>query len=112
MFANDTVNWSFRLLKLAASSCPAETAGGCVAAKQNTLLRNLLSQLLDTIGTKLSGGATVLLMDNSAAVEQAGHTGASTKTEHYKRWEHYFSECQLHGSKRAKLYPHVRPSGR
>eukprot|EP00965_Chrysotila_dentata_P017508 581899-Pleurochrysis_carterae.AAC.1 len=31
-------------------------------------------------------------MDNSAAVEQADHAGASKKSEHYKRWEYYTSE--------------------
>eukprot|EP00965_Chrysotila_dentata_P179073 5913621-Pleurochrysis_carterae.AAC.1 len=46
--------------------------------------------LFNTIGTRLSGGATVLLMNNSAAVEQADHTGASKKTEHYKRWEYCY----------------------
>eukprot|EP00965_Chrysotila_dentata_P142553 4711918-Pleurochrysis_carterae.AAC.1 len=49
--------------------------------------------LLDVIGTKLSSGATVLLMDNSAAVEQADHASASKKTEHYKRWEYYLRKC-------------------
>ncbi|NJR41756.1 MAG: hypothetical protein HC767_02915, partial [Akkermansiaceae bacterium] len=101
MFANGPVDWSSRLLKVAASSCQAETAAGCVAAKRNTFLRNLLGHLLDAIGTKLSGGATVLLMDNSAAVEQADHAGASKKTEHYKRWEYYLRECQLDGSIKA-----------
>eukprot|EP00965_Chrysotila_dentata_P074184 2450188-Pleurochrysis_carterae.AAC.1 len=88
MFANGPVDWNSRLLEVATSSCQAETAAGCVAAKQNTCLRNLLAHLLDAINTKLSGGATVLLMDNSAAVEQADHAGTSKKTEHYKRWEY------------------------
>eukprot|EP00965_Chrysotila_dentata_P214464 6188198-Pleurochrysis_carterae.AAC.1 len=39
-------------------------------------------------------------MDNSAAVEQADHAGASKKTEH-KRWEYYLRECQLDGSIKA-----------
>eukprot|EP00965_Chrysotila_dentata_P115548 3818848-Pleurochrysis_carterae.AAC.1 len=85
MFANGHVDWSFCLLKVAASSCQAETAAGCVAAKRNTFLPKLLGHLLDAIGTKLSGGATVLLVDNSAAVAQADHADASKKTEHYKR---------------------------
>eukprot|EP00965_Chrysotila_dentata_P102327 3378059-Pleurochrysis_carterae.AAC.1 len=42
-----------------------------------------------------------LLMDNSTAVEQADHTGASKKTEQYKRWEHDLRECQLDGSIKA-----------
>eukprot|EP00965_Chrysotila_dentata_P032291 1076374-Pleurochrysis_carterae.AAC.3 len=97
LFANGPVDWSSRLLKVDASSCLAETAAGCVAAKRNTFLRNLVGHLLDVIGTKLNGGATVLLMDNSAAVEQADHAGASKKTEHYQRWKYYLLECQLDG---------------
>eukprot|EP00965_Chrysotila_dentata_P091783 3030311-Pleurochrysis_carterae.AAC.1 len=63
----------------------------------------------------MSGSATVLLMDNSAAVEQADYAGASTKTEHYKRWECYLRDCQLDGSIKARFirtYSHVRPSCR
>eukprot|EP00965_Chrysotila_dentata_P107763 3559284-Pleurochrysis_carterae.AAC.3 len=113
-FANGHVNWSFRLLKVAASSCQAETAASCVAGKRNTTpLRNLFGHLLDVIGTKLNGGAIVLLVDNSAAVEQADHAGASKKAEHYKRWEYYLRECQLDGSITAQpLRLHVRPSCR
>eukprot|EP00965_Chrysotila_dentata_P154983 5120849-Pleurochrysis_carterae.AAC.1 len=95
MFTNGHVDWSSRFLKVAASSCQAKTAAGCVAAKRNTFLRNLLGHILDVIGTKLNGDATVLLMDNSAAVEPADHADASKKTEHYKRWEYYMRECQL-----------------
>eukprot|EP00965_Chrysotila_dentata_P039549 1314588-Pleurochrysis_carterae.AAC.1 len=40
-------------------------------------------------------------MDNSAAVEQADHAGASKKAEHYKRWKYYLRECQLDGSTKA-----------
>eukprot|EP00965_Chrysotila_dentata_P178991 5911122-Pleurochrysis_carterae.AAC.1 len=40
-------------------------------------------------------------MDNSAAVEQADHAGASKKTDHYERWECYLRECQLDGSIKA-----------
>eukprot|EP00965_Chrysotila_dentata_P220257 6191667-Pleurochrysis_carterae.AAC.1 len=61
MFTNGPVDWSFRLLKIATSSCQAETAAGCVAAKRNTFLRNLLGHSLYIIGTKLNGGVTVSL---------------------------------------------------
>eukprot|EP00965_Chrysotila_dentata_P025719 854558-Pleurochrysis_carterae.AAC.1 len=40
-------------------------------------------------------------MDNSVAVEQADHPGASKKTEHYKRWEYYLREFQLDGAIKA-----------
>eukprot|EP00965_Chrysotila_dentata_P256837 6212686-Pleurochrysis_carterae.AAC.1 len=86
---------------VAASSCQAETAADCVADQRNTFLRNLLGRLLDAIGTKLSGGATVFLMDISAAVTQAGYACASKKTEHYERWEYYLREGQLEGSIKA-----------
>eukprot|EP00965_Chrysotila_dentata_P049865 1653039-Pleurochrysis_carterae.AAC.1 len=89
MFANGPVDWSSRFLKVAASSCQAETAASCVVPSGTPSSANLFGHLLDAIGTKLSGGTTVLLMDNSAAVEQADHAGASKKTEHYKRWEYY-----------------------
>eukprot|EP00965_Chrysotila_dentata_P187010 6171866-Pleurochrysis_carterae.AAC.2 len=57
MLANGPVDWSSRLLKVAASSYRAKSASGCVAAKRNTFL--LLGHLLDyAIGTKLDGGAT------------------------------------------------------
>eukprot|EP00965_Chrysotila_dentata_P016672 553346-Pleurochrysis_carterae.AAC.2 len=102
MFANSPIDWSSRLFKVAASSCQAETAAGRVAAKRNTFLRNFLGHLLGVLGTnKLNGGATVLLMDNSAAVEQADHAGASKKTEHYTRWEYYQREYQLDGAIKA-----------
>ena len=100
-FANGPVDWSSRLLKVSASSCQAETAAGCIAAKRNTFLRNLLSHLLDACGDKLSGGATPLLMDNTAAVEQAENVGSSKKTEHCKRWEFHLRECQLEGQIKA-----------
>eukprot|EP00965_Chrysotila_dentata_P091545 3022702-Pleurochrysis_carterae.AAC.1 len=83
MFTNGPVDWSSYLLKVATASCQVETAAGCVAAKRKTFLRNLLGHLLIAIGTKLNGGTTVLRMDNSAAVEQADHAGASKKTEPY-----------------------------
>jgi hypothetical protein len=98
MFANGPIDWSCRLLKVSASSCQAETAAGCIAAKRNIFVRNLLTDLLDAVGTSLRGGATVLFMDNTAAVEQADHNGASKKTEHYKRWEYTLRECVLEGS--------------
>eukprot|EP00965_Chrysotila_dentata_P004486 145882-Pleurochrysis_carterae.AAC.2 len=72
-----------------------------VAARRNTFLRNLLGHLLDAISTRLSGGATVLLLDNSAAVKQTDHAGASKKTEHYNCWEYYLRECQLDGLSKA-----------
>eukprot|EP00965_Chrysotila_dentata_P033348 1110300-Pleurochrysis_carterae.AAC.2 len=87
------------------SSCQAKTADGCVAAKRNTFLRNLLGHSLDIIETKLNGGATVLLMEYFAAVEQADHAGASKKTEHYKRWEHHIRECQLDGAIKTHFIP-------
>eukprot|EP00965_Chrysotila_dentata_P046078 1531996-Pleurochrysis_carterae.AAC.1 len=46
-------------------------ASGCVAAMRNTFLSNFFSHLLNAIGNKLTGSATVLLMDIRAAVEQA-----------------------------------------
>eukprot|EP00965_Chrysotila_dentata_P001232 40039-Pleurochrysis_carterae.AAC.1 len=95
MFVNGPVNWSARLLKVAASSCQAETAAGCVAAKQNSFLRILLGHLFDAIHTKLNDGANVLLVDKFKAVEQADRAGGSKKTEHYKRWEYYLCGCQL-----------------
>eukprot|EP00965_Chrysotila_dentata_P096442 3187137-Pleurochrysis_carterae.AAC.1 len=97
MFANGSVDWSARLRKVAASSCQAETSAGCIAVKRNIFLRTFLGYLLDAIGTKLNGGATLLLIANSAAVEQADHSGSSKKTEHHQRWEFYLRECQLDG---------------
>eukprot|EP00965_Chrysotila_dentata_P049000 1625357-Pleurochrysis_carterae.AAC.4 len=101
MFADGPVDWSSRLLKVAASSFQDETAADCVAAKRNIFLRNFLGHLLDVIGTKLNGGATVLLMDKSTAGEQTDHAGASKKIEHYKRWEYFLRECQLDGAIKA-----------
>eukprot|EP00965_Chrysotila_dentata_P223339 6193517-Pleurochrysis_carterae.AAC.1 len=69
IFANCPVDWSFRLLKRAASVCQVETVAGCFVAKRKTILRNLFGHLLDTIGTKPNGGAAVLLMNNSTPVE-------------------------------------------
>eukprot|EP00965_Chrysotila_dentata_P258248 6213159-Pleurochrysis_carterae.AAC.3 len=84
-FANCAVDWSSCLRKVATSSSQAETAASCAAVKRNAFLRNLLSHLLDTIGTWLNRGASVLLMDNFASVEKVGHAGASNKIEHCKR---------------------------
>eukprot|EP00965_Chrysotila_dentata_P130344 4309732-Pleurochrysis_carterae.AAC.2 len=56
--------------------------------------------------------ATVLLMDNPAAAEEADHATALKETEHYKRWEYYLRECQLDSALSSALHPHVRSSGR
>eukprot|EP00965_Chrysotila_dentata_P128852 4260270-Pleurochrysis_carterae.AAC.2 len=101
MFANGLVDWSSRLLKVAASSGQTETAAGCVVAKRNTFLFNLLGLSLDIISTKLNRGDIILPMDNSAAVERAGHVGACKETESYQRWEYYLRECQLEGAIKA-----------
>eukprot|EP00965_Chrysotila_dentata_P194613 6176473-Pleurochrysis_carterae.AAC.1 len=101
MFANGPIDWSSRLHKVAANFCQTVSAAGCLAAKRNFFLRNLFGHLLDSIGTKLNGGAIMLLVDNSAADEQADPAGASKKTEHYERWEYCLLECQLNVSIKA-----------
>eukprot|EP00965_Chrysotila_dentata_P263081 6214752-Pleurochrysis_carterae.AAC.5 len=98
MFDNVPVDWSSRLLKVAASFCLAKTTAGFVAAKRSTFLLNLLGHFLDAIGNKLNGGATVLLMVNIAAFEQADRASASKKrTEHYKCSEYSVRKLQLDG---------------
>ena len=96
-FANGPIDWSSRLLKVSASSCQAETGAGCLAAKRNVFVRNVINELLTVLGLTLQGGATLLFMDNYAAIQQAAQNGTSKKTEHYKRWEYTLREEHLEG---------------
>jgi hypothetical protein len=95
------VEWSTRLLKVSASSCHAETAAACMAAKRNRYIRALLSHLFNLVSTELKGGATMLFMENSATVDQAENLSASKKTEHYRRWEYTLREAQTDGEIKA-----------
>eukprot|EP00965_Chrysotila_dentata_P151573 5009604-Pleurochrysis_carterae.AAC.1 len=56
--------------------------------------------------------ATVLLMDNPAAAEEADHAAALKETEHYKRWKYYLRECQLDNALSSALHSHVRSRSR
>eukprot|EP00965_Chrysotila_dentata_P258127 6213111-Pleurochrysis_carterae.AAC.1 len=93
MFANCPVESSSCLLKVAAISCQAETAAGCVAAKRITPSSAIFSAIYSTPSAPSPAAAP-------PSVEQADHAGgASKKTKHYKRWEYYLvRECQLDGS--------------
>jgi hypothetical protein len=94
---NGPVDWSSRLLKVSASSCHAETAAACIAARRNRYIRALTSHLLSMVGEELRGGATLLFTDNSATVDQAENVSATKRTEHYKRWEYTLREAQCDG---------------
>ena len=85
--ANGPVSFAAKKLKSAESSCEAEYSAAYQAAREISFLRNVLEDI--GFGTM---GATVLGVDNTAAIDVANDYGVTARTKHFERVVHFLRE--------------------
>ena len=66
------------------SSSEIEIGAACIAGKRLQFFRNLSRELKIKVGMNIP-----MLIDNSGAIDLCEKIGASKKTEHFQRWQHY-----------------------
>ena len=85
MAFNGAIDWGAKLIKVTMhSSSEIEIGAACIAGKRLQFFRNLSRELKIKVGMNIP-----MLIDNSGAIDLCEKIGASKKTEHFQRWQHY-----------------------
>ena len=85
MAFNGAIDWGSKLVKVTMhSSSEIEIAAACLAAKRLQFYRELCREIKISVKTPFP-----MLIDNSGAIDLCEKVGASKRTEHFQRWQHY-----------------------
>ena len=85
MAYNGAIDWGSKLVKVTMhSSSEIEIAAACFAAKRIMFYKNISKEIDEKLQLPIP-----MLIDNSGAVELCEKVGASKRTEHFMRWQHY-----------------------
>ena len=85
MAFNGAIDWGSKLVKVTMhSSSEIEIAAACLAAKRLQFYRELCREIKIRVKTPFP-----MLIDNSGAIDLCEKVGASKRTEHFQRWQHY-----------------------
>ena len=92
MMCGAAVDWSSILIKVVChSSAEAEISAACKAGKRMMFLVQLLRELEHDIVCPIP-----FFIDNSATSELTRKMGATKRTEHFLRWQHYMRQLVNH----------------
>jgi hypothetical protein len=92
MMCGAAVDWSSILIKVIChSSAEAEISAACKAGKRMMFLVQLLRELEHDIVCPIP-----FFIDNSATSELTRKMGATKRTEHFLRWQHYMRQLVNH----------------
>ena len=92
LFCNAAIDWGALKLKVMLSSTEGEIAAGSHATRRIVYVRHLLGEIL-----KLPKLPVTHIVDNSATPPLTEKMGASRKTEHFRRWQHFMRYAVVHG---------------